>query len=60
MKERIKVRYIGKDGKGFVKNEIYDAYKLKSNLKNKNNILCVIDKFGEEYAYPSAWFEIIT
>ena len=56
---KIKVKYIEKGKKGFINGKIYDAYEMKSNIKNGSDILCVIDDFGEEYAFPKKWFEII-
>ena len=56
----IKAKYIGKDGKyGFVRGEIYDAYEIKGDVPNKEDIIAVVDRHGEEYAYPKEWFEIV-
>lgn len=55
---KLKVKCIKKNKYGFIVGDIYDAYRMKSAFKNKNDILCVVDKFGEEYAYPAALFEV--
>ena len=56
----IKVKYIGEDGKyGFVFGDYYNAYEIKGAVPNKEKILGVVDKYGEEYAYPKNWFEIV-
>lgn len=56
----IKVKYIGENGKyGFVFGELYDAYEIKGAVPNKEKILGVVDKYGEEYAYPKNWFEVV-
>lgn len=56
----IKVKYSGENGKyGFVFGEFYNAYEIKGNVPNKENVLAVVDKYGEEYAYPKEWFEIV-
>ena len=54
----IKVRLKVCDRYGLKKNEVYDACYPKSKLVNFD-ILCVINQFGEEYAYPRDWFEIV-
>ena len=54
----IKVEFIKDDAFGFKKGEVYDAVLPKSKLCKKE-VICVIDKFGEEYAYPREWFRII-
>jgi hypothetical protein len=56
----IKVKYIGENGKyGFAFGEFYNAYEIKGNVPNKKDIIAVVDKHGEEYAYPKEWFEIV-
>lgn len=55
----IKVKCIKENQWGLIVGKIYDAYKVKSNIKNKESILCVIDDFGEEYAFPTAFFEVV-
>ena len=56
--ETIRVKYIRDNAYGFVKNQIYDAFKAKDKFGN-TEMLCIIDASGEEYAYPANWFEII-
>ena len=57
---KIKVKYIGKEGKyGFKNGNVYDAYEMKSNIKNASDMIGVVDDFGEEYAFPKEWFEIL-
>ncbi len=54
---KFKVKFTHNDAYGFKKGEIYEAFKCKSKF-GKEEMLCIIDKYGEEYAYPSSWFEI--
>ena len=54
----IKVKYIKENAYGFIKNKIYDAFPAKSKF-GKTEMICIVDNFGEEYAYPASWFEII-
>ena len=54
---KFKVKFTHNDAYGFIKGEIYEAFECKSKF-GKEKMLCVIDKYGEEYAYPSSWFEI--
>ena len=57
---KIRVKYISEKSRyGFVYGEIYDGYKIKGAVPQKEKIISVIDKFGEEYAYPKEWFEIV-
>ena len=56
---KIKVKYIGEGEKGFVKGKVYDAYQMRSKIKNASDMICVVDDFGEEYAFPKKWFEIV-
>ena len=56
---RIRVKFICDNKYGFVKNQIYDAIPAKSIL-GKTEMICIIDSSGEEYAYPLAWFEIVS
>jgi hypothetical protein len=51
-----KVKFIRDDSYGFQKNHIYDAIECKSRL-GQTQMISVIDRFGDEYAYPAAWFE---
>ena len=44
---------------GFVKGKIYKAYEIRGAFPNKHEMISVVDDFGEEYAYPRDWFEII-
>ena len=54
----IKVKYIKDNAYGFIKGKIYDAFYAKSKF-GKTEMICVVDNFGEEYAYPASWFEVI-
>ena len=54
----IKVRFVQEDKYGFKKGETYNAIRPKSKLGN-TEVVCVVDRFGEEYAYPANWFSII-
>lgn len=56
---QIKVKFVADSRFGFVKRQIYTAFKAKSKF-GKSDMICVIDRFGEEYAYPATWFEIIS
>lgn len=56
---KLTVKFTHENAYGFVKGELYEALECKSKFGNED-MLCVIDKFGEEYAYPSSWFEIVT
>ena len=55
----IKVKFVGEEKYGFVKGKIYQAYEIKSAFPNKHEMISVVDDFGEEYAYPREWFEIV-
>lgn len=57
--EKVKVKFVLKDSYGFVKGEIYNAFMPNCKI-GKADVISVIDKFGEEYAYPLSWFEVIT
>lgn len=59
MSGKIKVKCIKENKYGFVLGKIYDAYTIKSPLKNKENMLSIVDDFGDEYAYPASFFEIV-
>lgn len=54
----IKVKLVVDDRYGFKKGEVYDAIIPKSRLKNFD-LICVINKQNEEYAYPRDWFEVV-
>ena len=56
MSNSFKVKFIRDDSYGFQKNHIYDAIEFKSRL-GQTQMISVIDRFGDEYAYPAAWFE---
>ena len=56
--KQVKVRFIQDDKYGFVKDEVYVAFLPRSKFGN-TEMVCVIDKFGEEYAYPASWFKVI-
>lgn len=58
MENRIKVRCMKPNKYGFIVGDIYDGYIIKSAIKNKNEIISVINEFGEEYAYPAELFAI--
>lgn len=51
------VKFIKEDAYGFKKGETCTAFKPKSKL-GKEEMLCVLDKYGDEYAYPASWFEM--
>lgn len=54
----IKVKFISdKSNTGFIKNQVYDATFLKNDPQEKWYV--IKDSFGEEYAYPREWFEVI-
>ena len=55
---QVKVQFMLDDKFGFEKGRIYDAFLPQTKFGN-TEMVCVIDKFGEEYAYPASWFEII-
>ncbi len=59
MSGRIKVKCIKENKYGLIIGKIYDAYKIQSAFKNKENIISVIDGYNEEYAYPADFFEIV-
>ena len=56
---KIKVKCIKENKYGLSVGNIYNAYTIKSPIKNKNDFISVIDNYGEEYAYPKNIFEII-
>lgn len=56
--EYIQVKYIRDNAYGFVKNQVYRAFKAKSKF-GSTEMICIVEKSGEEYAYPASWFEII-
>lgn len=51
------VKFIHETAYGFTKGELYEAFKCKSKF-GKEEMLCIVDKHGEEYAYPVSWFEV--
>lgn len=55
----MKVKYIKENRYSLVKDKIYNAFMIKGRFPGKENIISVIDDFGEEYAYPKDWFEIV-
>ncbi len=59
MNGKIKVKCITENKYGLSVGKIYDAYTIKSPIKNKNEFISVVDDYGEEYAYPKNIFEII-
>lgn len=54
---KLKVKFVHDDAYGFKKGEIYEAFECKSKF-GKEEMLCIVDKSGEEYGYPASWFEI--
>ena len=59
MNGKIKVKCIKENKYGLSVGNVYDAYAIKSPIKNKNDFISVVDGYGEEYAYPKSFFEII-
>lgn len=59
MNGKIKVKCIKNNKYGLIPGKHYDAYTVKSSIVGKENIISVIDDYGEEYAYPSDLFAII-
>lgn len=55
----IKVKYIRDNAYGFIKGNIYEAFYAKSKF-GKTKMICIIDNYGEEYAYPASWFKIVS
>lgn len=55
MMNKFKVRYIGEDAAEIRKGEIYDA----EELRDSKNLIGVLDRSGEWYAYPKNLFEVI-
>ena len=55
----MKVKYIKENCYSLVKDKIYSAFMIKGRFLGKENIISVVDDFGEEYAYPKDWFEIV-
>ena len=55
MKNKFKVQYIGKDAAEIRNGEIYEA----EELKDCKNMIGVLDRSGEWYAYPKELFEMI-
>ena len=60
MSGKVRVKFIADDKHGFVKGNIYDGYLIKSQVPHKDEIISVMDKHGDEYAYPKSWFEIVS
>ena len=60
MSGKIKVKCMKENKHGLIVGKEYDAYTVKSPLANKSKVLCVVDDHGEEYAYPSDLFEIVS
>ncbi len=58
MNGKIKVECVKQNKYGLKVGKTYDAYKIKSPIKGKENLLSVVNDYGEEYAYPSKLFEI--
>lgn len=59
MNGEIKVKCIKDNKYGFVVGKHYDAYKIKSAFKNRESFISVVNDYGEEYAYPANFFEVI-
>lgn len=54
--KQIKVKYIGKDRADIRNGDIYDA----SEVRDDPRYYGIVDRSGEEYAYPKSFFEIVT
>lgn len=52
---KFRVRYIGKDAAEIRNGEIYEAEELQDSW----NLIGVLDRSGEWYAYPRKLFEVI-
>lgn len=55
MMNKFRVRYIGEDAAEIRNGEIYEA----EELKDCKTMYGVLDRSGEQYAYPKALFEVI-
>ena len=55
MKTKFRVRYIGEDAAEIRNGEIYQA----EELLDSKNMIGVLDRSGEWYAYPKKLFEVI-
>lgn len=60
MNGKIKVKCIQRNTYGFAVGEMYDAFIVKSAFKGKNDVLCVVNKYGDEYACPANLFERVS
>ena len=52
---KFKVRYIGEDAAEIRNGEIYEA----EELKDCKTMYGVLDRSGEQYAYPKSLFEVV-
>lgn len=58
--EKYSVRVVVDDRYGLKKGEIYEAFDIKSKgAFPDGSLIGIFDRFGEEYAFPAAWFERI-
>ena len=55
MKTKFQVRYIGEDAAEIRNGEIYQA----EELLDSKNMIGVLDRSGEWYAYPKKLFEVV-
>ena len=55
----MKVKFIARDKtREFKEGEILEAERVVSKLKSEPLIM-IADKWGENYAYPASWFEMV-
>ena len=43
---------------GLKKGDVYEAFDIQDNFA-EGTLIGIVDRFGEEYAFPAAWFERI-
>ena len=55
LENKYRVRYIGEDAAEIRKGEIYQA----EDLQDSKNMIGVLDRSGEWYAYPKKLFQIV-
>lgn len=53
--KQIKVKYIGKDRADIRNGDIYDA----SEVRDDPRYYGIVDRSGEEYAYPKSFFGVV-
>lgn len=56
---KIRAKCIKENKYGFIVGEVYDGYRIVSAYQHKDSVISVIDRFGEEYAYPLEFFEVV-